>query len=215
MMVIAAGALVLVLALAAPPSDASEAAAPTARRLKVGAEMPLWRYPVGTPDRWPAGTVNLHEWMHDGARRDERVLITFGASWCGPCKLELTELATLRDELEAHRTTVFVVISDEDPEGQAAMLEWVEANTPFAAVVDDLGMIRRRYRVEQLPAAFVPDGCGRVALVSHGYDDSGPQSSARRLIEQLSDVATGCSVPARVSPGDASVRPASAPGPAR
>ena len=79
--------------------------------LEVGDEIPRWRLPVENPSAWGSEHVDLRAFFDGGDRNDEQVVVTFGASWCGPCKLELKALLELRSLLDEMRTQVVVVVA--------------------------------------------------------------------------------------------------------
>jgi len=139
--------------------------------LEVGDEIPRWRLPVENPSAWGSEHVDLRAFFDGGDRNDEQVVVTFGASWCGPCKLELKALLELRSLLDEMRTQVVVVVADQEPEGRAAMVAWLKADlqVPFAIVADDMGLLARRYRTSELPASFVADRQGRLIWAHAGW----------------------------------------------
>lgn len=139
--------------------------------LEVGDEIPRWRLPVENPSAWGSEHVDLRAFFDGGDRHDEQVVVTFGASWCGPCKLELKALLELRSLLDEMRTQVVVVVADQEPEGRAAMVAWLKADlqVPFAIVADDMGLLARRYRTSELPASFVADRQGRLIWAHAGW----------------------------------------------
>lgn len=141
--------------------------------LTPGAPIPRWKLAVENPAAWGADEVDLRAFYEGGDRVDEQLIVTFGASWCGPCKLELKALVELRPLLDEMRTRVAVVVADSEPEGRAAMVAWLkdELQVPFAVVADDLGLLARRYRTTELPASFVADRSGALIWAHAGWDD--------------------------------------------
>ena len=145
--------------------------APLLAPLVAGDPIPTWRQPVANAEKFGAPQIDLRDFYRGGPSSQQRVLVTFGASWCAPCKKELAALNAARDRLGSAK--VIVVVADETPEGRASMVKWLteELAVPFAVVVDELGILRRRYRAEALPAAFVADAQGRLVWAKAGYDE--------------------------------------------
>lgn len=164
----------LALTVGAPEAGATRTStrAPTLPPLAVGELIPTWRQPVVNAARWGSPSVELRAFYERGARATERVVVTFGASWCAPCKAELAALSAARDTLAALDARVVVVVVDREAEGRDAMVRWLtkELDVPFGVVVDELGILARRYRAEALPASFVADANGVLAWSKSGYD---------------------------------------------
>lgn len=161
----------LLLLLAAVPTSSVSARLPP---LAIGETMPAWRQPVQNAARFGAESVDLRDFWAGGPRAQERPFVTFAASWCQPCLAELRALSAARAALEAARTRVIVVVADDDVAGRAKLVRHLveELDVPFAVVVDELGILRRRYRAEQLPASFVADTAGRLVWATSGYDEA-------------------------------------------
>ena len=100
---------------------------------------------------------------HRVTLRDERghyVVVTFFASWCGPC---ITEEPQLEAFLFAERTihaSVLGVIYDDSPNNARGFLQQYGASWP--AVSDPNGITAAAYGVSDPPESFVVAPGGRV-----------------------------------------------------
>jgi len=102
------------------------------------------------------------------------VLLSFFASWCGPCKKELPFLAALDRAYRSKGLRVVSVDIDGDEAGIEAARKLVEG----AGVVHPVGsdrfqILARRYLGEKapLPSAFLVRRDGTVARVDRGYTE--------------------------------------------
>lgn len=94
-------------------------------------------------------------------------LIAFFATWCAPCRPELTELAALvaRRGEQAPR---ILALSLDDPGEEASVRQYVAAlDLPFPAA--HLPAVGPRFGVEALPSLRLVDAEGRLLWASRGY----------------------------------------------
>ncbi len=103
--------------------------------------------------------------------RDKVLIVTFWASWCGPCRKELPVLDRLqkivgRDHLEV------VAINLKEP--RRDFLSVLRANRDLGViwVHDARGKVGERYGVSVLPNMFVIGRDGRIAHVHQGYSEA-------------------------------------------
>src|ERR1035437_5748813 len=91
--------------------------------------------------------------------RGRPVLLSFWASWCGPCRRELPEVARLYDRFK-DKGLVVLGINDE---GKGAARKFAGQNQlPFPIVDDSDGKAHRLYRIRAIPSVFVIDAQGKV-----------------------------------------------------
>jgi thiol-disulfide isomerase/thioredoxin len=107
--------------------------------------------------------------MHGGkvrlsALRGQVVLVDFWATWCPPCREEVPTLVKLAQRLEG-RGLRFIALSEDDPPGQAPLVEEFARQVPGLERHAVFGNpeIEQRFGVDSLPTLFVIDRDGRVA----------------------------------------------------
>ncbi|MBZ5729097.1 MAG: redoxin domain-containing protein [Acidobacteriia bacterium] len=99
------------------------------------------------------------ERVHLAELRGHPVLLSFWASWCGPCRRELPEVARLHEQFKG-RGLVVLGINDE---GKGTARKFADKNgLPFPTVDDSGGKAHRLYRVRAIPSVFLIDGEGKV-----------------------------------------------------
>lgn len=112
--------------------------------------------------------------------RGRPVLLTFWASWCGPCRVELPELAQLYSELMGSGFVLLTVNVDRNP----------MAGQRF---FDSLGLALPVYRldpntlrilgIDSLPVNILLDGDGRLVQAYKGYTTQMVEDIRRLVLE--------------------------------
>src|SRR5215475_2204022 len=102
----------------------------------------------------------------------KKLVLTFWASWCGPCK---TEMPTLRKFYERHRKEAdkfeLLAISIDDAQRDAERFA-TEMKLPFPILMDTNKSVSDSYGVESIPAMLIIDANGKVIYAHIGFDQS-------------------------------------------
>jgi thiol-disulfide isomerase/thioredoxin len=110
--------------------------------------------------------------------RGRPVLLTFWASWCGPCRQELPELEKLVDELAGEGLVLITVNMDQTPAMGARFLQRYDFDVP-AYRMDPRALTQ--LGVKALPTNVLLDREGRPVQIYRGYSPEVPEE-IRRLI---------------------------------
>jgi thiol-disulfide isomerase/thioredoxin len=156
---------VLILALATPLAAADEEST----------EIPVFPdIKMSTLDG--SGEVGLADF------RGRPVLLSFWASWCGPCRIELPELQELYKELAGDGFVLLTINVDAAPEFANRFLAQLGISVPVYRMgqrdLVELG-------VSALPTNILLDHEGRPVHIYTGYSPTLPQE-IRRLVEEMS-----------------------------
>ncbi len=102
--------------------------------------------------------------------RGKVVIVTFWASWCGPCRKELPVLGHFQKVI-GHDALEVIAINLKEP--RRDFLGVLRANRDFNLnyVHDAKGVTSDQYGVQALPNMFVIDREGKVAHVHRGYSE--------------------------------------------
>jgi thiol-disulfide isomerase/thioredoxin len=98
----------------------------------------------------------------------DAVVVSFGASYCEPCWLELPHLVKLAERYER---VAFVLVLTEPPPGvdRAARAVRERFRVPFAVVADPDGRVGDAYAVKSLPTIAVLSAEGREVWREEGF----------------------------------------------
>ena len=110
------------------------------------------------------------------------VLINFWASWCGPCREQMSLLNSLYNKYEALGFTVFGVNVDQDLKGAKGFLK----NFPidFPVLFDSDNRVSEQYKVITMPTTVVVDRDGNMRFLHQGYK-SGDEVKYRQMVKKL------------------------------
>lgn len=96
------------------------------------------------------------------------VVLTFFASWCGPCYSELPTVAQVADQLRASHTPVVFLGVDGNDLDSSGLAFARRAGVTFAVGADHASAIAPRFGIPGYPATVFIDGDGTVAHVVRG-----------------------------------------------
>jgi thiol-disulfide isomerase/thioredoxin len=175
------GAALACAVVFAPPARAEEPAVPHATSpadpplLHVGERAPSFG-PVKLHNPTEAGMPSfiLGRYVGDEPETPAKaVLISFFATWCGPCKKELPALVALSEKYKAKGLQVVSISIDKEEEQFKIVRELVTKNgITFPVLMDRYNLLARRYLGEKtaMPSVFLVKADGTIALVKQGYD---------------------------------------------
>jgi thiol-disulfide isomerase/thioredoxin len=159
-------AAALVLAAAAPALAEDE--------IGVGLPAPGFSLKVVNPEVTGSPWFRLDQYVGEEPDDDQArvVLLSFFASWCGPCKRELPFLVQLDGMYRAQGLRVVSISIDTEAEAvEKARRMASEAKVRHPVLSDRFNVLARRYLGDQspLPSVFLVGRDGTVLLIEKGY----------------------------------------------
>lgn len=97
------------------------------------------------------------------------VVLTFWASWCGPCRAEMPSLDALHRSHEAKGVVVLGVSLDRDSAAAQAFVR--EYRLTFPQLWDQQSRVGAAYQATAIPMSVLIDPEGRVVAISRGARD--------------------------------------------
>jgi len=116
--------------------------------------------------------------------RGKVVLLSFWATWCAPCQIEMPAMQALYEKMKPKGFEVVAVDIQEDRATVAAFLK--KRGYTFPVLLDTTGDIAASYGVNAIPTNFVIDRAGRILAKAVGIDGPEWSSDARaEMVEKL------------------------------
>ena len=136
---------------------------------------------ANTTERYPGGKVgdSILSWtlpkegggsLSNSSLDGKPYIMTFWASWCGPCKKELPALAELHAKMAAKGLQIIGVNVDRD---KSAADRYLAANPlPFPIVYDTSNSVLDQFDTRGVPTTFWVQADGTLRQRSVGYDEN-------------------------------------------
>lgn len=129
-------------------------------------------------------SVNVAEISNDG----KPFVMTFWATWCGPCVKEHNALTDVYDDWVEETGVKIISVSIDDSRSSARIKPFVEGKSwPFEILLDVNKELARAMNVVNPPHTFLFDGNGKVVWQHTGYLEGGEEdvyNEIKKLIEK-------------------------------
>jgi thiol-disulfide isomerase/thioredoxin len=173
---------------AKPEAHAAEPLPPPV--LKIGDDAPIFNGLLHNPTEAGVEHVDLSSLVGSDAEEPgvKLVLVSFFATWCGPCKKELPFLVKLSHANKEKGLRVISVAIDKEEAKWPQITELVaQHKVDFPVVKDRYNLIARRYLGDKtpLPSVFLIGRDGLVKLVKQGYPKDAAEFLEAEVANQL------------------------------
>ena len=116
------------------------------------------------------------------------VVVTFWASWCGPCRRELPMLGKVQEVVGREHLEV-IAVNFKEPRRDFNSVIRANKDLDLTYVHDERGIVSDRYGVTALPNMFIIGQDGLIAQTHRGYSEDVLQSFMQELLELLPEEA--------------------------
>ena len=115
------------------------------------------------------------------------IIISFWATWCGPCRLELNTIREVYDEWVEETGVKLVAISIDNTRTSAKVKPLVDANEwPYEVYLDQNMDFAKALNIGQDPPhTFVIDGNGEIVFHHTGYQPGAEEELIEKVRELL------------------------------
>jgi peroxiredoxin len=102
----------------------------------------------------------------------KRVLVlSFFATWCQPCKEDLRYLQKIQDQHGGKGLQVVAILTQDTSKEDRVRIFMGELGVTLSVLLDEYGIIGKRYAVTALPCNFVVDKDGILKAKYFGYGE--------------------------------------------
>lgn len=113
-------------------------------------------------------------------------VLSFWATWCVPCKKELTNIADLYDEWKKKYNMQIVAVSIDDSRSSTKVKPTVEGQRWEYEVLLDVNQdLKRQMNIQSVPFTVLVDAKGKIVYTHSGYVD-GDEYILEEEIQKLS-----------------------------
>lgn len=113
------------------------------------------------------------------------IIVNFWATWCAPCKKELSAIADVYDDWQEKTGVKLIAISVDDSRTMARVKPYVDGQAwDYEVYLDPNGDLKRALNVNNVPHTFLLNGKGEVVWQHNNYVP-GDEKELYRKVQEL------------------------------
>jgi thiol-disulfide isomerase/thioredoxin len=125
--------------------------------------------------------VNTSTWANGG----KPIIVNFWATWCAPCKRELSAIAEKYDSWQKETGVKLIAVSIDDARSMARVAPYVNGQDwDYEVVLDPNGDLKRALNVNNVPHTFLLNGKGEIVWQHNNYEP-GDENELYQKVKEL------------------------------
>jgi cytochrome c biogenesis protein CcmG/thiol:disulfide interchange protein DsbE len=128
--------------------------------------------------------VNVADYSKNG----KTTVLSFWATWCVPCKKELTNMADLYDTWKKKYNLQVLAVSIDDSRNSTKVKPYIEGQRlPYDVLLDVNQELKRQLNIQSVPFTIVTNGSGKIVYTHSGYVDGDEyvlEEELQKLVKQ-------------------------------
>ena len=109
-------------------------------------------------------------YIPDLGKSGKITVLSFWATWCIPCKKELTNIADLYEEWQKKYNVQVVAVSIDDSRSAGKVKPYIESQKwTYQVLLDANQDLKRELNIQSVPFTVVVDATGKVVSTHSGY----------------------------------------------
>ncbi|MCB9170504.1 MAG: TlpA family protein disulfide reductase [Flavobacteriales bacterium] len=126
-------------------------------------------------------TVDTKTWNNGG----KPMIVNFWATWCSPCKRELTAIAEKYDQWQEETGVKLIAVSIDDARSSARVAPYINGQDwEYEVYLDPNGDLKRAMNVNNIPHTFLIDGNGKIVW-QHANYEPGDENELYKKVKEL------------------------------
>lgn len=112
------------------------------------------------------------------------IIVNFWATWCAPCKKELSAIAEVYDDWQTRTGVKLIAVSIDDARSMARVAPYVNGQDwDYEVYLDPNGDLKRALNVNNVPHTFLIDGKGEIVWQHNNYVPGDEKELYRKVLE--------------------------------
>ena len=118
-------------------------------------------------------------------KKQHVVVLSFFATWCGPCKREIPHLEKIYKRYKSKDVKVVLIDVEEKPPKVSEFLKELQVDLPV--LIDRYAAVKQRYGIESLPTLFLIGKEGKIRDIRIGYKEGDEEEVEKEIQEILAE----------------------------